>query len=174
MSAIRPRSMSPSRPKTPSPKRSRTALCTSSSERSSSWTISSLEITAAPWRSKARNISDLPAPIPPVTATATGRDLGGLFFLRRSRLAALGVARALLLGRNLVGFDTLVGQVRSRLAGELRCGLGFGAVRENFLGKPECRRVPVSATLVPVDPLERERKATTLRIHLDDLRLDRV
>jgi hypothetical protein len=37
--------------------------------------MSSLEMTAAPWRAKARRVSDFPAPIPPVTATATGRRL---------------------------------------------------------------------------------------------------
>ena len=36
--------------------------------------MSSLETTAAPCRSNACSNSLFPAPIPPVTATATGRD----------------------------------------------------------------------------------------------------
>src|SRR5690348_12058691 len=36
--------------------------------------MSSLEIVAAPWRAKALSASVLPAPMPPVIATATDRD----------------------------------------------------------------------------------------------------
>jgi hypothetical protein len=35
--------------------------------------MSSLEMTAAPWRANARSSSLFPAPIEPVIATATGR-----------------------------------------------------------------------------------------------------
>src|SRR6266540_436593 len=125
MSAMRPRSTWPSGPKTPSPKRSRTAARTSSSERSRSWTISSLEITAAPWRANAPSASDFPAPIPPVTATATGRALGGLFFLRRSRIAALGVAGTRIFRRHAVGLDALVGLLGRRFLDEALLGDGL-------------------------------------------------
>src|SRR6266545_6521283 len=148
MSAMRPRSTWPSGPKTPSPKRSRTAARTSSSEPSSSWTISSLEITAAPCRANARSASDFPAPIPPVTATATGRALGGLFFLRRSWITALGVAGTLLFRRHAVGLDALVGLLGRRFLGEgllgdrlLRPVLGEDllrpVLREDLLGEAQ-------------------------------------
>jgi hypothetical protein len=38
------------------------------------WTISSLETVAAPWRRNDASAVDFPAPIPPVIATAIGRD----------------------------------------------------------------------------------------------------
>ena len=49
------------------------ACFTSSSSRSRRWTISSLETVAAPWRANAFSASLLPAPMPPVIATASGR-----------------------------------------------------------------------------------------------------
>src|SRR6266498_1178484 len=192
MSAMRPRSTWPSGPKTPSPKRSRTAARTSSSERSRSWTISSLEITAAPWRANAPSASDFPAPIPPVTATATGRALGGLFFLRRSRIAALGVAGTRIFRRHAVGLDALVGLLGRRFLDEALLGDGllsrarsqglpgdgllchvFG---EDFLGEAQLGGplADPGAAFSFVDPLQGEGQATPLRIHLDDLRAHRL
>jgi hypothetical protein len=52
------------------PNRSSSAAWTSGSSSISSWTISSLEIVAAPWRANACSASLLPAPIPPVIATS--------------------------------------------------------------------------------------------------------
>ena len=60
-------------PSTPSPKRSTIGRLHLSSSRSRRWTISSLEITAAPCRSNALQRLLFPAPMPPVMATATGR-----------------------------------------------------------------------------------------------------
>src|SRR5215207_3350459 len=178
MSAMRPRSTWPSGPKTPSPKRSRTAARTSSSERSRLWTISSLEITAAPCRTNARSASDFPAPIPPVTAIATGRALGGLFFLRRSRIAALGVAGTLLFRRHAVGLDALVGLLGRRFLDEALLGDGLlrPVLGEDFLGEAQLggALADTGAAFSFVDPLQREGQATPLRIHLDDLRAHRL
>src|SRR5436853_234958 len=60
-------------PTASSPQRSRIALRTSSSPASSSCTNASLEAVAAPWRANAASASLLPAAIPPVSATVTGR-----------------------------------------------------------------------------------------------------
>src|SRR3954454_23319735 len=54
------------------PYRSSRAPLTSGSSSISSWTISSLEIVAAPWRPNARSASLFPAPMPPVIATLSG------------------------------------------------------------------------------------------------------
>jgi hypothetical protein len=54
------------------PKRSSSAPSTSGSSSINWWTISSLEIVAAPWRANARSASLFPAPIPPVIATLSG------------------------------------------------------------------------------------------------------
>ena len=54
------------------PKRSSSALLTSVSSSIRSWTISSLEIVAAPWRANASSASLFPAPMPPVIATLSG------------------------------------------------------------------------------------------------------
>src|SRR3989475_8542077 len=111
--------------------------------------MSSLEIVAAPWRAKALRASVLPAPMPPVIATATGRDgdppsgrkrppwrlllvgFGG----SRGRLA-LGVARARLVRGLGVCLDALVDELLRQIRlGRLRglsarrfhgFGLGFG------------------------------------------------
>src|SRR5512132_3816373 len=111
MSAIAPRSISPRGSSTRSPKRSTTAWCTSSSACSRRWTMSSLEIVAAPCRAKAASASLFPAPMPPVMATAIGRaKLLGLFG------GALGLGGRLGLG-----------------SGFFRCELGLLGLR--FLGK---------------------------------------
>src|SRR5437660_646504 len=111
--------------------------------------MSSLEIVAAPWRAKALSASVLPAPMPPVIATATGRDgdppsgrkrppwrlllvgFGG----SRGRLA-LGVAGARLVRGLGVCLDALVDELLRQIRlGRLRglsarrfhgFGLGFG------------------------------------------------
>src|SRR5207244_1962843 len=71
---IAARSIWPASSRMPVPKRSSSAARTSSSSRRSRWTMSSLEIVAAPCRANAFSASVLPAPMPPVIATATGRD----------------------------------------------------------------------------------------------------
>src|SRR5436309_971554 len=109
----------------PVPKRSRSAARTSASSRRSWWTMSSLEIVAAPCRAKACKASVLPAPILPVIATATGRMkllLGG--FARRGRWFAFGVARSRLVGRLGVGLDALVDHLGRHVARFGRCRLG--------------------------------------------------
>src|SRR5207244_3109583 len=102
------RSTAPESSRTSSPKRSAIAARTSSSSRRRRWTISSLERIGTPRRASASNASLLPAPIPPVIATATGRAklllaggrrlfrgrLGG----RRRRLDRLGRSLGLQLG----------------------------------------------------------------------------
>src|SRR5690349_19307859 len=170
ISASAERSTSPSSAKSPSPKRSRRASRTSSSSRSRRWTISSLEMTAAPWRAKAARASLLPAPMPPVMATAIGRVkllglVGGSLCLGLRRLGCLDVRQWLRLGGRL----------------ELwRFGSGR-ALREDLLGEIEVRRAfdglgvlgPLGHAAA-LDPLEREREAAPLGVHLDDLGLDRV
>ena len=65
------------------PNRSSNAARTSGFWAISSWTISSLEIVAAPWRANATSASLLPAPIAPVIATLSGRfRLVGLWIRR--------------------------------------------------------------------------------------------
>ena len=96
--------------------------------------MSSLETTAAPWRSNACRSSLFPAPIPPVTATETGReDLGLLVVLRLDGRLGLGlIARVLVLER-----DCLVGSLgRSGILGRgiLGCRL-FGQRRVFGLGR---------------------------------------
>src|SRR4051812_49889420 len=105
-------STAPSEPTSDSPHLSRTASRTSGLERRSSWTISSLEMTAAPWRAKALSASDFPAPMPPVTATATG--------LR------LGLVAAFLVG---VGFGDSPSLIRLRLPARLQL-VGLGGRRK--------------------------------------------
>src|SRR6476660_8713862 len=104
--------------------------------------MSSLEIVAAPWRAKALSASVLPAAMPPVIATATGRDgdppsgrkrppwrlplfgFGG----RRGRLA-LGVAGARLVRGLGVCLDALVDELLRQVGhGGLR-----GLVARRFL-----------------------------------------
>src|SRR6478672_6792543 len=98
--------------------------------------MSSLEIVAAPWRAKALSASVLPAAMPPVIATATGRDgdppsgrkrppwrlplfgFGG----RRGRLA-LGVAGARLVRGLGVCLDALVDELLRQVAYVSRGGL---------------------------------------------------
>src|SRR5215212_4618010 len=106
-SATRARSISPPSFRTPSPSRSTIARLTLSSLRSRWWTISSLETVAAPRRANACSASVLPAPIPPVIATATGRrKLGGLFgFFVGGRRLGLGL-RLGLGGRDRLGLGS--------------------------------------------------------------------
>src|SRR5690242_19275929 len=198
ISASAARSTSPSSAKSPSPKRSRRASRTSSSSRSRRWTISSLEMTAAPWRAKAARASLLPAPMPPVMATAIGRVkllglLGGSLGLggglgfggRLGPLGRLGLDGGLGLGGS-VGLDRRLGLGRRlclRLGGRLELGRfrRCRALREDLLGEIEVRRAfdglgvlgPLGHAAA-LDPLEREREAAPLGVHLDDLGLDRV
>src|SRR5512132_2251816 len=90
------------------PKRSSSAPLTSGSSSISSWTISSLESVAAPWRANARSASLFPAPMPPVIATLSGFRLIGLRWL------GFGFQRGL-------GFG-----YRDRLSFGFRLELGFG------------------------------------------------
>src|SRR5262245_2900031 len=122
MSAIAPRSISPRGSSTRSPRRSTTAWCTSSSSRSRRWTMSSLEIVATPWRAKAASASLFPAPMPPVMATAIGRDkLLGLFG------GALGLDGRRGLGGGLFGSG-------HRLLGGWLLDRGLGFRLDNGLG----------------------------------------
>ena len=92
--------------------------------------MSSLEITAAPWRSKARSVSVLPAPIPPVIATAMGR-FGVLgVFVRRRRILAVGVARPLLFRSDLIRLEARVDFLGRKVR-----PLGR-RLAENFFGEP--------------------------------------
>src|SRR6266566_10108569 len=110
--------------------------------------MSSLEIVAAPWRAKALSASVLPAPMPPVIATATGRDgdppsgrkrppwrlllvgFGG----SRGRLA-LGVAGARLVRGLGVCLDALVDELLRQVACVNRGGLrGLAARRLHRFG----------------------------------------
>src|SRR5512133_501605 len=198
ISAIAPRSTSPFSAKTASPKRSFSASRTDSSSCSRRWTMSSLEMTAAPWRAKAARASLLPAPMPPVMATAIG--LAKLLGLVCGSLGLGGRLR--LLGRLFGRFrDRLLGGlffacclVRLRLLGglELRLRLGLRlvqrrclgscrALREDLLREIEVRRALDDLGVLgalghtsALDPLERQREATAFGVHLDDLRLDRV
>src|SRR5690349_10909294 len=193
ISASAERSTSPSSAKSPSPKRSRRASRTSSSSRSRRWTISSLEMTAAPWRAKAARASLLPAPMPPVMATAIGRVKllgllggslgldGGLGFGGRLGLdGGLGLGGSVLDRRLGLGLGR---RLCLRLGGRLELGRfrRCRALREDLLGEIEVRRafdgLGVLGPLghpAALDPLEREREAAPLGVHLDDLGLDRV
>src|SRR5829696_4891815 len=136
--AISDRTISPSVPTIPGPKRSTRAERTSSSSRSRRWTISSLEIVAAPWRANARSAALLPAPMPPVIATASGR-------FTELRLVVLG--RRLGRGRSGRHRCLVGGGVRGRLAllgGGCICRavdrhrlrvLGFGGLGRLGLGR---------------------------------------
>src|SRR5207245_4536507 len=124
-----------------SPQRSRRAACTSSSPRRSRWTISSLEIVAAPWRAKASSASDLPAPMPPVTATVIGRGLARLA-LFRGRRDLVGRGRIDVLA--CVYYFGLCLVPRRRLGGRVflerrRLGRQLG-IAEHVLGEIEMRR----------------------------------
>src|SRR5580765_6680958 len=199
ISAIAPRSTSPSSPKTPSPKRSRSASRTFASSCRRRWTMSSLEMTAAPCRAKAARASLFPAPMPPVMATAIG--LAKLLGLVGGSLGLGGRLRRRLLGGRFRRFgDRLVRRLfrcglELRLLGRrLELRLGFGlcfverrclgsrrALREDLLGEVEVRRafdhlgVLCALGHAPaLDALQREGEAPSLGVHLDDLRLDRV
>ena len=107
-----------------------------SSRRSSSWTISSLETVAAPCRANAASASLFPAPMPPVIATATGRVTPRRTLLvgrRRSTLGSaaarprpsdlgLGLGRELCLGLRLglsLGLGLCLGDLASASASRL-------------------------------------------------------
>src|SRR4029079_4427013 len=168
MFATRSRSTAPSGPSTVSPQRSRTAACTSGSERRSSWTISSLEMTAAPLRAKAASASDLPAPIPPVTATATGFRLGLV-----AALLVRGCAgnRFSLVGLGLRGRHELGLGARLRLGARFELGRFLGLFGEDLLGEHESRSLVAE---IAVHALERQGEPPALGVHLDDPRLDRI
>src|SRR6476661_1547181 len=98
------------------PKRSSSAPSTSGSSSINWWTISSLEIVAAPWRANAASASLFPAPMPPVIATATGlRGLVGL--VRRGR-----------------GLDGLLGRDRGLAGRDLGSRLRDGRLGESLVG----------------------------------------
>src|SRR6266566_3540160 len=85
--------------------------------------MSSLEIVAAPCRANAFSASVLPAPMPPVIATATGRTkLLLVGFGRRRGSLALGVAGARLVRGLGVRLDALVDELRLEVAGVRRRG----------------------------------------------------
>src|SRR6185312_15672654 len=190
ISAIAPRSTSPSSPKTPSPKRSRSASRTFASSCRRRWTMSSLEMTAAPCRAKAARASLFPAPMPPVMATAIG--LAKLLGLVGGSLGLGGRLRRRLLGGRFRRFGDRLVRRLFRCGLELRLGLGLcfverrclgsrRALREDLLGEVEVRRafdhlgVLCALGHAPaLDALEREGEAPSLGVHLDDLRLDRV
>src|SRR2546423_6960224 len=109
-------------------------------------------MVAAPWRSKAASASLFPAPMPPVTATASGllllRFVGSCgrfaFGVARPWLVgscgrfAFGVARPWLLGSDRVGLDARLG----RLGFDLRLGsrdvrrrLGDRSLRGRLVGR---------------------------------------
>src|SRR3954449_10537122 len=130
------------------PKRCSSADFTSGSSYSS-WTTSSLEIVAAPWRAKAASASLFPAPMPPVIATASG--LCGLVSLvRRGRGLTLGVAGALLFGGARIGFDARIrlfgldlgpsGRNVGRGFGDRGLGLCVGALGFRVRGLGLCVR----------------------------------
>src|SRR5436190_11114896 len=168
IAAIAARS-APSGPMICSPHRSRRAAWTSSSSRSSRWTISSLEIVAAPWRANASSAALLPAPMPPVTATVVSllplfrgrRDFVGgraIHLLDRRRLALDRVARRRVDRRVL--FERRRFRRGLRVAEhvfreiEMRCAL-------DRLVRPR-RPMPV------LDALQRERQAAALGVDLQD------
>src|SRR6187200_3096900 len=120
-------------------------------------------MTAAPWRAKALSASDLPAPIPPVTATATGLRLGlvaawlvGLGFGNSLSLIGLGLRARL----ELLWLGGSFGPDRSfGLRRRLELGRLLGLIREDLLGEPEGRCLALS---VAVDALQRQGKASPL------------
>src|SRR5512132_1878771 len=124
--------MWPASSRMPVPKRSSSAARTSSSSRRSRWTMSSLEIVAAPCRANACSASVFPAPIPPVIATATGRTrllLFGFGSRRRRGSPSLGVAGARLVRGLGVRLDAVVDELGRQIARVRRCGLGGLAAR---------------------------------------------
>src|SRR5690349_1624712 len=126
ISAIAPRSTSPSSSRIALPKRSTSWARTSRSSLSRRWTISSLEMTAAPCRANAARASLLPAPMPPVMATAIGlaKLLRGLF--GGSLGLGGGLLRHGLFGQSLGGGGGLL-RGRLGLGGGLELGLlGLG------------------------------------------------
>src|SRR4051794_23306936 len=149
------------------PNRSSSARLTSASSSINSWTISSLEMVAAPWRANARRASLFPAPMPPVIATLSG--LLGLVGLGLGSRLGLGLDVCRRFGcrirRGLDGGRLLGRLLRLRLRLGLGLRLGFrenrrlggrlvelvGCLRrrrrsrartfgEDLLGQPEIRR----------------------------------
>src|SRR5262249_59070093 len=146
ISAILARS-APSSPITSGPKRSTSSRLTSGSLRSRRWTISSLEIVAAPWRANASRAALLPAPIGPVIATArgfvlllVGRRLGRGGFCRRRFLLA-GQRRRRRRGRGVA--EDVLGEIQVRPAFERRLALGAA------LGSDALHRPPPAAPPAP-------------------------
>src|SRR5262245_9674834 len=122
------------------PKRSTSAALTPGSSYSS-WTTSSLEIVAAPWRANAASASLLPAPMPPVIATASGLALalGLLSLFGGVRGVAFRIAGPLVGRIGCVGVDARLGVVLGRcLSGlgrrNVERGLGDG-LGSLFLGR---------------------------------------
>ena len=95
------------------PNRSSSAARTSGSSSIRSWTISSLEIVAAPWRANACSASLFPAPMPPVIATSSRLGFFGLG-LSVGRGLGLGFGLGLRLGRGLRQRLGLVRHIRWR------------------------------------------------------------
>src|SRR5262245_49819895 len=168
--AILPRSTLPSSSITSLPKRSTSWARTSSSSLSSRCTISSLEMTAAPCRANAARASLLPAPMPPVMATAIGLakllrglfggslglgdrllgrgflggslGLGGRLLGRRLLGRRLGLGCRLQLGLRLLGLGRRLGLLGLRSCLRCRRGFGLGGRRlgEDLLREVEVRR----------------------------------
>src|SRR5919204_3075130 len=113
--------------------------------------MSSLETVAAPCRAKAASASLLPAPMPPVMATATGRGTelrGRGRLLGRRRRTAFGIAWPRRLGRELLlhlglarGLlvDDRVSALRHLAALTGRLQGCVWPLREDLLGKIEVR-----------------------------------
>src|SRR5256885_708211 len=119
-------------PTASSPQRSRIASRTPLSSARSVCTNSSLDAVAAPRRANAASASLLPAAMPPVIATATGRRtllVVGVVFLVRARLGLVG-------GFDRVGF--FVGLRRE--AGGLDC-LGLDCLGLGLHGAHCCSLV---------------------------------
>src|SRR5918992_1298797 len=143
--------MAPSGPTMPSPSSATSALRTSGSVRSRWWTISSLETVAAPWAANESSAALLPAPMPPVMATAIGRRnlrgwglglvAGRSVCIRRRLGLELDLGRRVRLGCGLVGElgHGLLGFLR-RLRGDVLARLGGRAGRKHVFGEIELRR----------------------------------
>src|SRR5512133_3519937 len=175
----------PSLPITFGPNRSTSARRTSGSLRSTRCTISSLERVAAPLRANASSAALLPAPIPPVIATASGRlalvlvgnGLDGSRRLVRGTEGFVGRSRVNLVARGVgLALDGLLRGRRRRI--ELRRERRRRRVAEDVLRQVEMRcsfdRPLRLFTAIGVDTLERQRQPTALGIDLEDQHRHRV
>src|SRR5882724_9463229 len=132
----------PSLPVTPGPNRSTSSRRTSGSLRSRRCTISSLDLVAAPCRANASSAALLPAPIPPVIATARGRFalvlVGSGCFVGGSRIDLVARVHCLAL-QGLVRGLALQRLVSGRRRVELRRERCRSRIAEDVLGQVEVR-----------------------------------